>query len=373
MDEDTLSALLHRAPVDLAPASTEEALNKALKDGRRRGRRTRATVTATVTALAAAAVATTVLLPASPSPAKTGPLADQGVRSTVKATAKPTATRDALPPVQTSASLVSYTFTSATDVTAAKVLSDAAQGARSAPDPDANAPLVNGWPQATYWHTLTQYTASNCPGEVESSNTWLGQDGSVTVTNKTTGPAKQVSKCFGPTANSTYPVMGGPSGVQLGGKVYTWAQWTALPTDPAKLWPIVQADSNIGVAPGKGGIYWTYSTIALALANYPVSPAMREALFTVMEKIPDVTVTGKYTDSLGRTGTALTLNNSDFFDWTVVIDTSNGQLLAQLTGAPPIPKGCVRASETGNAGADCTVGGSGLAVFITAGPTSTTH
>lgn len=369
MDENTLSALLHRAPDDLPPAAAEEALNQALKDGRRREWRTRATVTATVSALAAAAVATTVLLPASPSPAKTPPLANQGGQSTVK----PSATQDTAPPVQTSASLVSYTFTSTTGATAAKVLSDAARGARSAPDPDANAPLVNGWPQATYWHTLTQYTDSICPGEVESSNTWLGQDGSVTVTNKTPGPAKQVATCFGPTANSTYPVTGSPSGVLLGGKVYTWAQWAALPTDPAKLWPIVQADSNVGFAPGKGGISWTYSTIAIALASYPVSPAMREALLTVMEKIPDVTVTGKYTDSLGRTGTALTLNNSDFLDWTVVIDTSNGQLLAQLTGAPPIPKGCVRASETGNPGADCTIGGSGVDIFITAGPTNTTH
>jgi hypothetical protein len=72
---------------------------------------------------------------------------------------------------------------------------------------------------------------------------------------------------------------------------------------------------------------------------------------------------------LPRTGVpASTLEVPANFDWTVVIDTSNGQLLAQLTGAPPLPPGCVRVSETGDAGATCTVSGSGLMLFISAGP-----
>jgi hypothetical protein len=387
MDESTLSDLLHKAPDNLDPTSSRVDLDKALKDGRRRQRRTRATVSGTVTVLAAAAVAVTVLLPASSAPSKTPPLADSRSQSTVKVpvtvkptkAAKATATPSALPPAQTSASLVDFTFTAATDVTAAEVLSKAAHGAQTAPDPDADVPLVNGWPQATYWDTVSQMTSSSCPGQFEISSTWLGKDGSMVVANKTTGPisSNALSGCQNPTGNSVYPVGGYPVGVQLGGQIYTWSQWAALPSDPAELWPIVQADANVGVAPGKGGITFTYDTIANALAQDPVSPAMREALFEVMEKIPGVTVSGQYTDSLGRTGTALTLHDPVNGDFTVVIDIANGQLLAQLNGAPPIPPGCAHVSGTGKDVAECGgansvfISSSGVTVFISAGPTNT--
>jgi hypothetical protein len=131
----------------------------------------------------------------------------------------------------------------------------------------------------------------------------------------------------------------------------------------------VQADANVGVAPGKGGITFTYGTIANALAQDPVSPAMREALFEVMEKIPGVTVSGQYTDSLGRTGTALTLHDPVNGDFTVVIDTANGQLLAQLNGAPPIPPGCAHVSGTRKD--SVFISSSDVTVFISAGPTNT--
>ena len=55
------------------------------------------------------------------------------------------------------------------------------------------------------------------------------------------------------------------------------------------------------------------------------------------EKISGVTVVGKYTDSLGRTGIALRQGSSD----TQVIDTGNGQVLTDIQpaqahrGAPP--------------------------------------
>jgi hypothetical protein len=48
------------------------------------------------------------------------------------------------------------------------------------------------------------------------------------------------------------------------------------------------------------------------------------------EQIPGVTVSGQYTDSLGRTGTALSFGSS-----TIVVDISNGQVLAELDGARP--------------------------------------
>ncbi len=137
----------------------------------------------------------------------------------------------------------------------------------------------------------------------------------------------------------------------------------ALPTDPARLWPIVKADANVGVARGKGGLAFDFQTIGILLSGDPVSPGMQKALYKVLEKIPGVTVAGTYTDSLGRTGTALRLGSSTF-----VIDSSNGQILAELGGAPPVPSGCVRSSLNGDPYATCEVGGAGAEVFISAGP-----
>jgi hypothetical protein len=90
---------------------------------------------------------------------------------------------------------------------------------------------------------------------------------------------------------------------------------------------------------------------------------MQDALYQVLETLPGGTVAGTYTDSLGRTGTALRLGSSTF-----VIDSSNGQILAELDGAPPVPPGCVRSSLNGDPHATCEVGGAGAEVFISAGP-----
>jgi hypothetical protein len=38
-------------------------------------------------------------------------------------------------------------------------------------------PLVNGWPEAAYWHTETQSIDSACSGQVETNNLWLAKAG----------------------------------------------------------------------------------------------------------------------------------------------------------------------------------------------------
>jgi hypothetical protein len=305
--------------------------------------RGKAVIAIAAPAAVVAAVATTVVLPSPSSHSKTTPLADSVV--------------------PTSAPPVSYTFTAATDVTAAYVLDKAAQAAQTAQA--GSVPLVNGWPNATYWHTLSQSTDSACPGQVETSNIWLAKTGFAIGDNTMTGAksSDSLSACGGGGAMGVYPIMGGPAGVQIGGQIYTWPQFAALPTDPAKLWPIVKADANVGVAPGKGGLTFDFGTIVALLANDPVSPGMQEALYKVLEKFPGVRVAGTYTDSLGRTGTALCLGSSTF-----VVDSSNGRALAAFTGAPPVPPGCVRSSLTGDAHATCEVSGASAMVFISAGP-----
>ena len=121
----------------------------------------------------------------------------------------------------------------------------------------------------------------------------------------------------------------------------------------------------MGVAPDKGEPEqdFLFQTIGILLTGDPLSPAMRMALYELAETIPGVTVAGTYTDSLGRTGIALSQDS-----YTEVIDTSNGQVLATLTAAPPLSPGCVRQSMNGTPGATCAVGGASTTVYISAGP-----
>jgi hypothetical protein len=161
--------------------------------------------------------------------------------------------------------------------------------------------LVNGWPTAPYWHTLSQKTTPSCPGQVITTNTWLGKDGTEISGDEISGPqsSNPTSSCYDP-QTGYYPMIGASSGITIGGHRYSWAEFAALPTDPAKLWPLLRADANPGGTPSKVDLYTAYWYIVKALTSDPIAPAMRMALFKVMAKFPSVHVTGKYTDSLGR-------------------------------------------------------------------------
>ena len=363
-----------RAALDAATAEASAQRNAALSPPGPRasrsatsrwpgGLRGKAIIGATAVA-AAAAVAAAVVVPLSSSHSGARPLAGSSARPPVKApTVTPTSGASTPATVRVSAPLVTATFTAATDVTAAYVLGKAARATQATPA--GSVPLVNGWPNATYWHTLSQSADSSCPGQVITSNLWLAQAGYAIGENTLTGPQSSdvLSACGGGANVGVYPIENEPDGVQIGGQIYSWPQFAALPTDPAKLWPIVAADANVGVGPDKGGLTFVFETIGGTLATDPVSPGMQEALYQVLERFPGVTVAGTYTDSLGRTGTALSLGSA-----TLVVDSGTGQILAALGGAPPVPPGCVRSSLTADPHATCEVGGAGVTVYISAGP-----
>ena len=363
---------LLRAQMEQVEASPRPGLVREAHQSHRRHQkaRQRAGLAATACVAAVAAAATVIALQPGASRPGGSPIADPSAKAQVKAPtkapvqAKPSETAPAAVPV--SAPPVTATFTATSDVTAAYVLDKAAQAAQTAQA--GSVPLVNGWPNATYWHTLSQSRNSACPGQVETSNIWLARAGFAIGDNAKSGPmsSDSLSACGTGGAMGVYPIVGEPAGVQIGGQIYTWAQFAALPTDPAKLWPIVAADANVGVAPDKGGLAFDFQTIGVILTTDPVSPSMQQALYKVMERIPGVTVAGTYTDSLGRTGTALRQGSSTF-----VVDSSSGQVLAELNGAPPVPPGCVRSSLGGSAHATCEVSGADVTVFISAGPAMT--
>jgi hypothetical protein len=310
------------------------------------GSRGKAIVGVAGVAAAAAAAAMMIALPSSPSHPARAPRA-----------------------VKASASIVTYSITAAkADLTVAYVLAQAARGARAAQYlPDGNVPLVNGWPAAArYWHTLDQSMSSGCPGLVTTSQSWLAKSGAVVADNENNRPAR--GTCGSGETLGAYPVYNNPAGPMIGGKIYTWRQFAALPTDPAKLLPILQADSTVGIAPYKGEPeqVFLWQTVSGVLAGDPVSPAMRMALYELWDHLSGVRVVGKYTDSLGRTGIALRLGSE-----TEVIDTSNGQILADISAPEPLSRGCVRPSWTGNAQAKCVESGRSTTLYISAGPVNT--
>jgi hypothetical protein len=303
-----------------------------------------------------------VLPSSSPHPAG-GRLAGSSAKPTLKGSAKPKPSASG----QATGALLTYSITSANaNLTAAYVFAQAAKGAQAAQyTPEGNVPLIDGWPNALYWHTVTDSTSTGCPGLVNVSQVWLGENGSEIVSNhnKDSVPASESISIAcgggpGSTANETYPVGGVPTGPMIGGQIYTWAQFAALPTDPAALWPILQADSTVGVAPDKGipEQDWLYQTIMMTLEQDPVSPAMRVALLADAEKISGVTVVGTYTDSLRRTGIALRQGSADI----EVIDTSNGQVLADIQPTPT-HQGCT----TSKSPASTSKNGKGTATITT--------
>lgn len=200
-------------------------------------------------------------------------------------------------------------------LTAATVLDQAAQAAGS----------QRGWPNARYWYSEAKYT---CGGQLYTDKTWIYRYGKGVI--EKTGPRTGGSLC---TADlGTYPLFPaydfGP---------YTWSQLYALPTDPAKLEPKLMADSHNTIYQHPAtAAQWTsqqesFQYVVGQLTDTPAPPALREALFKVAATIHGVKVRGHYTDSLGRTGTALQLGR-----WTMVVDPANGLILDENPDTGPV-------------------------------------
>jgi hypothetical protein len=197
-------------------------------------------------------------------------------------------------------------------VTAAFVFREAAKGAKAADVQQ------EGWPHAAYWRADSIEVRA---GRTYHRNIWIAHNGDAVL------------------EDGGLPLPPGPQPINPPGSGFgtlgakpgwlTWGEIYALPTDPAKLGPLLKRDS-IGLAYGSpANNLW--STVIELLIETPASPALREALYDVAASIPGVAVYGDYKDSLGRTGTALTLDRQ-----TLVIDPVNGQLLAWTDDQPGV-------------------------------------
>jgi hypothetical protein len=160
-----------------------------------------------------------------------------------------------------------------------------------------------------------------------------------------------------------YPIFAGFADFyRLGNQPLTESQVDQLPTDPDKLWPLLEGfdEDSLGAdtANPDSNASILFQSIWNLITNEPLSPAFRQALLKDAAKIPGVTVEGKYTDSLGRTGRVLHIGI-----WTIAIDTTTGQILSMTSNATPgIPVCGGKAPAHG----PCQPGGSSTAVYVSA-------
>ena len=169
-----------------------------------------------------------------------------------------------------------------------------------------------GWPRAAYWRADSIEVLA---GKTYHRDIWISHSGDAVL------------------EDGGLPLPPGPQPVRPAGSGFgylgtkpgwlTWDEIYALPTDPAKLGPLLTRDSA-GLAYGSLAKN-VWSTVLGLLVETPASPALREALYNVAADIPGVAAHSDYIDSLGRTGTALSLGAE-----TLVIDPASGQLLAWI-------------------------------------------
>lgn len=327
-DENAGQQLLLTA-FDTAPVG---AFNEDLPRSVRRQNRRRRRVTgigATAVVAAAAAVTAAVVLPSSSAPSKTTPQAATAPKVTPKVTAKAEPKASDNSGAAVTVGSVSYSFNTTTSDTPAATVLDAAATALGSETETGTEPNV-AWGNTPYFHTVS---VSTCGGESYTDNVWTTRNGNGVGLG--TGPKSASDPECEVGAGAPYPIVTGTTDFYgLGNQPLTEAQVDKLPTDPNKLWPILEGFDGDSLTSDPASPHSNASTLFQSIWNLitsePLSPAFREALLEDAAKIPGVTVEGQYTDSLGRTGTVLHIGI-----WTMAIDTGDGQVLAMTSGAVP--------------------------------------
>lgn len=261
------------------------------------------------------------------------------------------ASHTASPGAAVTLSSLSYSIDTTTSGTsAATVLDEAATaiGKQAGTDSEPNV----DWSEP-YFHTVQVLT---CNGVTTTDNVW--QTRSDDGAGEHTG-----GDCSGSAGGGLFPITAGFADFYLlGNQALTESQVDQLPTAPDKLWPLLEGFDRNSLSSDTANPDSNASTMFQSIWNLitsePLSPAFRKALLEDAAKIPGVTVEGKYTDSLGRTGTVLHIGI-----WTMAIDTKTGQVLSMTQNAiPGIPicGGKVRAHEV------CQPGGRSTIVYASA-------
>lgn len=329
ISEEGMRNGLQKLEAAIAQASVEQTLahrKKMAPPWRRGGWRGMTAVAATAAVAAAAAVAGAMVLPSS----KAEPTADPGAEVTL--------------------SSVSYTIDTRTSSTPAAAVLDAAAAAIGRQAGTVSEPNVD-WSEP-YFHTVQVTT---CKGGTITFNTWETRTGDGAGESAGGG-------CSGQGAQDMFPIITGFTNFyRLGNQSLTESQVDQLPTDPDKLWSLLEGldGDSLGsdTANMDSNASLMFQSIWNIITGEPLSPTFRKALLEDAAKIPGVTVEGEYTDSLGRTGTVLHLGI-----WTMAIDTTDGQILALFQKPVPGIPICGKVPTHD----PCQPGGSSTSVYVSA-------
>jgi hypothetical protein len=331
ISEEGMRNGLHELEAAIARASAEQTPAHRKAAYRWRGGWRGMTAVAATAAITAAAVVTAALvLPSMSTPPKT----------------------TAGPGAEGTPSSVSYTIDTRTSSTPAAVVLDAAAAAVGKQAGTVSAPNVD-WSEP-YFHAVEVAT---CKGGTITYNTWQTRTGAGAAEGAGGG-------CSNQGANPLYPIITlSANFYRLGNQSLMESQVDQLPTNPDKLWPLLEGldGGSLGSDPVNtdSNASLMFQSIWNVITSEPLSPAFREALLEDVAKIPGVTVEGKYTDSLGRTGTVLHLGI-----WTMAIDTTDGQILALFQKPVPGIPICGKVPTHD----PCQPGGSSTTVYVSAQP-----
>ena len=116
----------------------------------------------------------------------------------------------------------------------------------------------------------------------------------------------------------------------VGGDPLSWQDLEGLPTDPDRLGALLQqkvTGFNADAEFGESNALW--EGITGLLRESPASPALRQALWEVAARMPDVELVGPMTDAVGRPGTAIERDQRDqgWHRVVYILDPATGALL----------------------------------------------
>jgi hypothetical protein len=160
-----------------------------------------------------------------------------------------------------------------------------------------------GWPDAAYWHSVSSYRQGS--GPLVRREVWAGHRGIGSLQDTRLG-------------GGVIPLQDG----RFSG--FAWDEIYALPTESKALESRLRATGLDGIRDQDTELF---AIVGDLLRESPAPPALRQALWEVVARIPGVSLVGSVRDSSGRPGVAIRRGDHGY-----VLDPQDGQLFEESIG-----------------------------------------
>lgn len=157
-----------------------------------------------------------------------------------------------------------------------------------------------GWPQASYWHSVSSYRHGS--GPLVRHEVWAGHHGVGGLLDT------RLSSAVVPLQDGRFAGLG-------------WDELYGLPTEPGALASRLRATSLDGLRDSDTELF---ALVGDLLRESPAPPTLREALWEVVARVPGVSLVGAVKDSTGRPGVAIERAEHGY-----VLDLAAGRLLEE--------------------------------------------